>query len=214
MTLKEMIISGLTSFDISCDPVVVEGLAFYIGELMRWNDRINLVGLKGVKPIVSELLCDALFLYGHVKESKRVLDLGSGSGILGIPLAILEPGMEVCSIDSALRKIQFQRHIRRSLALKRFTPIHGRIEDTSPLEADCIVVKAFGAIPLILEKGRAHLREGARALILKGQKEEGVDISGFNLERLVPYSLPGIKKSYRLFIYRKTPGSSIMDQQS
>ncbi len=204
MTVKEMIIRGLTSFNITSAPEAVDDLVYYVGELMRWNDRINLVGLKGVRAVVTELLYDAFFLHGYVKRRGRILDLGSGSGVLAIPLKILDPEMESYSIDSSLRKIQFQRHIKRGLSLEGFVPVHDRIEHVEPLGADCLVAKAFGTIPQILEKGCPHMKEGARAFMLKGNSEDSAEVPGFNLEKFIPYSLPGTEKRYRLFIYRKS----------
>jgi hypothetical protein len=81
--------------------------------------------------------------------------------------------------------------------------MHERIENLEPLEADCLTVKAFGSIPQILEKGGPHLKENARAFILKGRSEDGAKVPGFEPEELIPYSLPGAQKRYKLFIYRK-----------
>ena len=202
MVMTEIIRKGLDFYHIRYDDKILEDLAGYLRELMKWNERVNLVGLKGAGPIVTELLYDALFLYGYVKGS--VLDLGSGSGILAIPVKILNRSMEVYSVDRSLRKIQFQRHIKRNLSLEGFFPLHSRIEDIEPIGADCLVVKAFGAITEILEKGRDHIKEGGRACILKGPKEDVAEVAGFNLERVVPYILPGGDKRYRLIIYTRS----------
>ncbi len=203
MILKDLIIQGLTAFDIPCAPADVEDIVYFVGELVRWNDHINLVGFKNVAPVVTELLYDAFFLYGYAGDSVRIVDMGSGSGILAVPLAILCREKNVYSIDASLKKIQFQRHIGRELSLKGLTPIHERIENLKPLDADCLVVKAFGPITQILARGGPHLKNNARVLILKGRKEEETKVSGFELEKLVPYSLPGVRKRYKLFIYRK-----------
>lgn len=77
---------GLAFFHVACDGEAVRKLSVYITELMRWNERVNLVGLKDASRVVGELLCDAFFLSGHVPPQGRMLDLGSGSGIIAIPL--------------------------------------------------------------------------------------------------------------------------------
>jgi 16S rRNA (guanine527-N7)-methyltransferase len=204
MGAEEMISRGLDSFRIAPVASVVEPLCFYIEELAKWNDRVNLVGFKSLRPMVEILLYDTFFLSLHVQDSAKTLDLGSGSGIVAIPLKILCPSMEVCSVDKSLRKIQFQRHIKRTMSLTAFNPIHGRIEDLDPLEVDSLVVKAFGPIPRILEMGRPHIKDGGRAFILKGTNEEETAVQGFNLNEIIPYRLPGSDRAYRLFIYEKT----------
>jgi 16S rRNA G527 N7-methylase RsmG len=89
------------------------------------------------------------------------------------------------------------------LHLDRFTPMHGRAEEIAPIGVDSLVVKAFGSIPEIFEKGGAHIRPGGRALILKGEKEKPVEQECFVLEDTIGYELPVISKPYKLYIYKK-----------
>jgi 16S rRNA (guanine527-N7)-methyltransferase len=201
---EEEILRGLAYFHIPHDEETVGKLTFYITELSKWNDRINLVGYKDIRNIIRELLYDAFFLWGNAGGASRTLDLGSGSGIIAIPLKILTPETEVYPVDSSLKKIQFQRHIKRSLGLEGFYPVHGRIEEIEPLGVEAVVVKAFGPIPVILEMSRRHLREGGRAYIVKGMAEEAGGAEGFELESIIPYTLPGSGRKYRLFVHRKS----------
>jgi len=194
---------GLVFFGVPFDESIIHDLCFYVTELERWNRRMNLVGLKDAPSIVQKLIYDALLLYGYVKESPSVLDLGSGSGILGIPLAILNWERRVFSVDKSLRKIQFQNHIRRTLGLHGFSPLHGRIESLEPMEVESLVVKAFGSIAHILEKGGRHVRKGGRAFILKGPKEKAIEHEEFVMTDDVSYVLPSGTNPYRLLVYRK-----------
>jgi len=200
---EDEIIKGLTAFGIPCDEEPVRNLTFFITELSKWNDRVNLVGYKDIRSIVRELLYDAFFLWGHAGESRRTLDLGSGSGIIAIPFKILSPAMEVYPVDRSLRKIQFQRHIKRSLALEGFHPVHGRIEEIDPVGAESVTAKAFGPIEAILQMSRRHLVERGKAYIVKGPAEEAAEVEGFTLKSTVPYTLPGSGRRYRLFVYGK-----------
>jgi 16S rRNA (guanine527-N7)-methyltransferase len=194
---------GLESFHIDYDEADFRDLLFYMEEMMKWNKKVNLTGIRDMVTAVRELLYDAFFLSGHTEDDRSILDLGSGAGVLAIPLAILHKKARVFSIDKSLRKIQFQRHIKRNLNLSALIPLHGRAEEMPPIEVDSLVVKAFGSIPEILEKGGGHIRSGGRALILKGKKEEPVDSKGFFLADTIPYKLPVIAKSYKLLIYKK-----------
>ena len=114
--------------------------------------------------------------------------------------------MEVHGVDKSLRKVQFQRHIKRSLGLKGFFPVHGRAEDLAPIGAESLVAKAFGTIERILAVGGPHLIEGGRAYILKTEKDESVEVPGFRLDKAVPYHLTRLGARYKLFIYVKTGG--------
>jgi 16S rRNA (guanine527-N7)-methyltransferase len=200
---RSLIEAGLGYFSIESDEETLAGLTGFILELNKWNRRMNLTGFKDVESMVKELMFDAFFLYGHVKASRSLLDLGSGAGVLGIPLSLLNRKMHVFSLDKSLRKIQFQRHIKRTMNLGDFEPVQGRVEDLKPLEVESLVVKAFGSTRRILELGGRHLSEGGTAFILKGKKEGREDFAGFEAIRAIPYTLPMGEKSYRLIIYRK-----------
>jgi 16S rRNA (guanine527-N7)-methyltransferase len=203
MKTEKNIRDGLAHFRIECHETALKSLIFYMEELMRWNKKVNLTGIHDMERAVQELLYDAFFLKGHRQDDHSMLDLGSGAGVLAIPLSIIDANADIFSMDKSLRKIQFQRHIKRMLHLDRFTPMHGRAEEMAPIGIDSLVVKAFGSIPEILEKGGRHIKPGGRALILKGEKEKPVVHDGFFLEDSIGYELPVISKSYKLLIYKK-----------
>jgi 16S rRNA (guanine527-N7)-methyltransferase len=203
VTLEKIIEHGLASFGIPFNEPVLRALHLYVTELKKWNERMNLVGLKDAESIIRELLYDAFSLDNYTRESESTLDMGSGAGILAIPLKILNEKMQVFSIDKSLKKIQFQRHIQRTLKLYNFFPIHGRIESLEPLDVQSLVAKAFGSIPDILTKGGRHIRKGGHAFLLRGKTKALEDIDGFTLEDVIPYTLPDSIKARTLFIYRK-----------
>jgi 16S rRNA (guanine527-N7)-methyltransferase len=203
MELETTVEHGLVSFDIPFDGNILKNLCLYVTELTKWNERINLVGLKDAESVARELLYDAFFLHGYVKGSESILDMGSGAGILAIPLKILNKEMRVFSIDRTLKKIQFQRHIQRTLKLDNYFPIHGRIESREMLNVRCLVVKAFGSITDILTKGGRHIIKGGHAFLLKGKAEDNEGVDGFVLESFILYTLPDSIKSRSLFVHRK-----------
>jgi 16S rRNA (guanine527-N7)-methyltransferase len=203
MALEKIIEHGFTSLQISFDEPVLKALSLYVTELKKWNERMNLVGMKDEEAIVRELLYDAFFLHGYVRGNESTLDMGSGAGVLAIPLKILNEEMRVFSIDKTLKKIQFQRHIHRTLKLINFFPIHGRIESLEPLNVQSLVVKAFGNITDILTKGGGHIRKGGHACLLRGKTQTIEDIDGFDLKEVIPYTLPDSIKNRTLFVYRK-----------
>lgn len=203
MDLEKIIQKGLTAFHIPFNEGILKELCFYTLELKKWNEHINLVGLKDLELIVRELLYDTFFLYGYVRESKTLLDMGAGAGIVAIPLKILNEKMDIFSVDKGLKKIQFQRHIKRRMRLKGLTILQSRIEELEPIEVDSLAVKGFGDIKGILEKGGRHIRKNGHAFILKGTRDEPIDYQGFDLKDVIPYRLPMNEKAYRLFIYKK-----------
>jgi 16S rRNA (guanine527-N7)-methyltransferase len=203
MELEKIIQKGLNFFNIQYDEKKVNKLCAYTLELQKWNERMNLTGLKDINRIVSELLYDAFFLYGYMHEMQSILDLGSGAGILAIPIAILNEDCKIISVDKSLKKIQFQRHIKRTMHLKNFTAAHGRVETLDSMKVDAMIIKGFGSIKSILDSGGSHIRTGGRAFILKSKSEDQVIYCGFELDYATLYTLPVSDRECRLFVYRK-----------
>ncbi len=205
VNIETAIEEGLAYFCVPYHEECLKKLSRYVEEIDRWNRTVNITGIHDPILIVRELLGDAFLLVRRIREDDSILDLGSGAGALAVTLAILLAGSTVHSIDKSLRKIQFQRHIRRTLGLPRLHPVHGRSEDIPPLGVDEVVVKAFGSVSEILDKGGRHVKEGGEALILKGSREENPEKEshGFSLQDVIPYGLPGLEKSYKLLIYKK-----------
>ena len=203
MKVERLITEGLDHFSIIHTPANIEKLLFFMQELERWNRHVNLTARHPIEWMVRELLYDAFFLFDAIEGASSVLDVGSGSGILAIPIALLESRMQVFSVDRTLRKIQFQRHIKRGLDIVGLNPIHGRVEELSPLQVDALLAKGFGPARSILEKAGPHLKKGGRAFLLKGRSEKACTHEGFSLEQTTSYTLPGSPKDYRLFTYKK-----------
>ncbi|HVN24626.1 MAG TPA: RsmG family class I SAM-dependent methyltransferase [Syntrophorhabdales bacterium] len=205
---ETLIQQGLGFFSIVHSPSTVEKLSIYMQELDRWNRRVNLTAKRPVEWVIRELLYDAFFLSSVIKDVRVAVDIGSGNGILALTLAIIDETMQMFSVDKSLRKIQFQRHIKRSLKLPNLSLIQGRIESLEPLCVDALLSKGFGSSSLILKTGGKHLNEGGAAYLLKGLTERAGAFPGFHLETARHYRLPENPKEYQLFVYRKMAGGS------
>ncbi len=203
MDRKGLIQQTLDHFHIPVSSEALAGLVRFIEELDRWNRTINLVGIRDMDRVCSELLADSFFLYPYIMHGRRVIDVGSGSGIVGIPFAILNRSLEVCPVDSNLKKVQFQRHIRRTVGLPNLLPVLGRVEAIDPLGGDRLVAKAYGTTGAILTAAGRHLVAGGLVYIVKGDTQDEVSRGGFSIEASVDYSLPGTNRAYRLLIYKK-----------
>jgi len=206
--IQRVIKKGLDFFKLHYNDETINKIVLFIEELDKWNQHLNLTGIKKPSAIVEILVYDAFFLFGNVKDSKKILDMGSGSGILAIPIGILSEtygSTRVFSVDKSLKKIQFQRHIKRNLNLERFLPIHTRLETLEPIGVDALIVKGFGTVSQILNIGGKHIKQEGKAFIVKGQNEIPEDtIADFRLEEEKFYSLPFSNRAYKLMVYRKT----------
>jgi 16S rRNA (guanine527-N7)-methyltransferase len=205
-TIDDLIHKGLEGSGLRFDQEsAVRRLSFYATELEKWNRKINLTGKKTSEQIVKELMYDAFFLYPYVKGKRSILDMGSGAGVIGLPLAILDRTLRVVSVDANTKKIQFQRHVKRSLALENLTLFATRIENLEPQEVGVVVAKAFGSTEDVLTKAGRHIEIEGRIMLMKGKTEPERDFDPFLLETSVRYHYPGSAKEFKLLTYKKVP---------
>lgn len=114
--------------------------------LAHWAQRINLTGHRDPLELTSRLILDAVALstaLPELAELSSLTDLGSGAGFPGLPIAIMNPHLEVRLIESRLKRNHFQREACRKLKLSNVEPVLGRSEDLIPVESDIVVAQAM-----------------------------------------------------------------------
>jgi 16S rRNA (guanine527-N7)-methyltransferase len=201
--LYEALSRTLSDFQIEPIPSQIGQLISFVEHLCRWNGKMNLTGLTNEEEIIDFLIADAIFLHSVIPAGKSILDLGSGSGALAVPLAIMDHERRIWSVDKVLKKIQFQRHMKRVLSISNLDPIHSRIEDIPPAGCDILTAKAFGSVSLILKLGKRHLKDNGSVFLVRGPHEESAPEDGFRLDRTQFYRLEKAQKTYQLIVYKK-----------
>jgi 16S rRNA (guanine527-N7)-methyltransferase len=147
----------------------IDKLTMLVGELTRWNKRINLTAIREPDAMVSGHILDSLAVRSLL-EGRRVLDVGTGAGFPGLPLAIAEPQIEFELLDSNGRKISFVRHVIGELGLQNVVAKKARAEDYAPAERfDTVIARALASIPRLLELAGHLIREEGVLLALKGK---------------------------------------------
>ncbi len=171
INLKE----GLTRLGLALDDSILEKELWFLDEMIRWSARINLTSIRTWHEGIEKHLLDSLVLQPHC-QAKRLLDVGSGAGLPGIPLAIATPEIQITSVESVGKKISFQKHIRRTLQLSHFSPVNCRIEDL-PREDQypLITARAFASMTKIVEMTLPLLEPGGRLILLRGKEGELAD---------------------------------------
>ena len=126
---RDLLLEGAKTFGIDLDEEAIQSFETYLKELLKWNQKINLTAIRSEKGIVLKHYRDSLSVYPYLPNHSFILDIGSGAGFPGLPLKIIQPSFEVTLIDSVRKKVDFQRHMIRSLALRRIEAIHGRAQE-------------------------------------------------------------------------------------
>ncbi len=171
--MLDRFVEGLSQLDITLSATVIKKEIKFIDEMLHWNKRINLTSIRNGEEAIEKHLLDSLLLLSHLKESRRMMDMGSGGGLPGIPLAIAIPTLQVVSVDSVGKKINFQKHIKRLLQLDNLTILQSRIEnlerETDKYQKyDVVVARAFTSLDVLLEYATPWLVPGGRLIAMKG----------------------------------------------
>ena len=140
-----------------------------LDELERWNRKVNLTAIRDRDEMVSAHLEDSLSVWPLLR-GKRVLDVGTGAGFPGLPLAIIDPEREFHLIDSNNKKIQFVQHAARQLGLDNVMAVTSRAESYAPgFRFDSVIARALASLPKLLDIAGHHVGEGGVFVALKGR---------------------------------------------
>jgi len=170
MTVRaEEIEAAIQNLDQGYPDGAAEKLAALLNELAKWNRRINLTAIREPREMITGHLLDSLAAR-PLLEGTTVLDVGTGAGFPGLPLAIAEPARQFTLLDSNNKKIAFVEHAAGRLGLDNVTAIKGRGEDYAPGHRfDTVIVRALAALPRLVEVAGHLVREGGVLVALKGR---------------------------------------------
>ncbi len=183
-------------------------LLAYLALLIKWNKAYNLTAVRDPDEMVSRHLLDSLSVVPHVAEGgTRWLDVGSGGGMPGVPLAIMFPDRDFTLLDSNGKKTRFLTQVKLELGLRNLQVVHDRVEHYRPAQAfDGITSRAFSALADFTGWTR-HLGGGeTRWLAMKGvhpDDELQALPDDFRLERCHVLQVPGCQGQRHLLILRR-----------
>jgi 16S rRNA (guanine527-N7)-methyltransferase len=173
----------------------------YAAELIKWNRKVNLTAITKDSEIAIKHFFDSISLVPYIKDSDRLLDIGSGAGLPIIPLKIIRPEIPMVSVDAVAKKINFQRHIIRTLNLQKIEAIHARIETLHKTHChsfSLITSRAFTRLDRFVSLAAPLLSDGGMLIAMKGDFAEGeiaasdetVNANGFTVTSIQRYTLP------------------------
>jgi 16S rRNA (guanine527-N7)-methyltransferase len=212
------IAAGARHLGVVLDADQVGRLAAFAGLLAHWNRAFNLVSRQDIGRLRERHLLDSLSVTPWLAGSE-VMDLGTGAGLPGIPLAIARPDLQFTLVDRSPRKIRFVQQAIRSLALGNVTVHAGDVRGLpEPRRFDTIVSRAVAEVGVLWALGGERLRPGGRMLVLWRSQSRGDARAPANddLATSLPdtvhavqqeVSVPGLARSHRLIVVESTGGA-------
>ena len=164
----ELLDDGLAELELEQQLGDDQMLMAYVTELMNWNRVYNLTSVRKPADIVTRHVLDSLTLLPYL-HGDRILDIGTGAGLPGIPLAIACPEKQFVLLDSSSKKLRFVRQTLGILGLDNVTLEDARIEEYQPERLfDTITCRAFSDLPDFYRYAAHLCADGGKMLAMKG----------------------------------------------
>lgn len=210
-----MLEAGIWKMNLSLPKDALKYLVHFVDLLWKENQRMNLTGYQTKEEIIRELILDALSALPFLKGNK-IIDVGTGGGIPGIPIWIACPHLSVTLLESHRKKIQFLQRVIRELSLLGVSPQHGRSEELAQQENlrekfDTATAKALAPLAVALELTIPFIRVGGRGLYYKGKgysedllkARKALQILSCVVEEVVEVPIPFRDRKTYLVVVRK-----------
>ncbi len=190
MPVRQLIKRGLAQLPFTTDERFNDLSHLFLTRLARWNHTFNLTGVRSIEEMVARHLMDSLVLAPYLTGSD-IIDVGSGAGLPGIPLAILYPDKHFLLLDSNGKKTRFITQASIALGLDNVTVHQGRVQEYDQATFDHVLCRAFAPLPK-LSRLVAHLvRQDGNVLAMKGSQDElAAADSGLVVTRVIELAVP------------------------
>lgn len=170
--LEELLTDGLTGLGLDVAPALIAALADYVRLLTKWNQAYNLTSVRDPRDMVPRHILDSLSARPCL-VGLTVLDVGTGAGLPGVPLALAEPARQFWLMDSGLKKARFVRHAVAELGLKNVAVEHCRVEDYEPGQGfDTLITRALCSLSDFVGRCGRLVSAGGRLVAMKGRYPE------------------------------------------
>jgi 16S rRNA (guanine527-N7)-methyltransferase len=164
---------GIKTLGLNCSTHQVEQLIAYLEMLQRWNKAYNLTAIREPIQMVRLHLLDSLAVHPFIKDAKDIIDVGTGPGLPGIPLAILNPDINFTLLDSNGKKTRFLFQAINDLSLANAREINQRVEKYQPKQLfDIVLSRAFSSISDMLTQCNHLVSDSGCFLAMKGKKPD------------------------------------------
>lgn len=184
-----------------------EQLIGYVNLLNKWNKAYNLTSVRDPQQMLVRHILDSIVVNPHLRGN-TFIDVGTGPGLPGIPLAIVRPDSHFTLLDSLGKRVRFLKQVQHELKLDNIEPVQSRVEEfNAPTGFDGVISRAFASLQDMLEWCR-HLSkaETGRFYALKGVYPED-EISSlpdcFLIESVVKLEVPNLNAERHLVIIKK-----------
>lgn len=208
--IEQSLSAGMAELGLENDPADRARLCQYLQLLAQWNKAYNLTAIEKPADMVVRHLLDSLSIAPHL-SGQRILDVGTGAGLPGVPLAIQFPQREFHLLDSNGKKMRFLFQAKHTLGLHNVVLQQSRAEDFRDSRGfDCIVSRALASLQQFVSSSAHLLATGGCFLAMKGNIDDN-ELAGlpnpYNVTARIRLEVPGIGTPRQLLRIERDPTS-------
>ena len=213
MSQQAILQQGIAAAALPISGQVQQKLLGYLALMQKWNKVHNLTAVRDADEMVTLHLLDSLVVFPHI-DAKHLLDVGSGAGLPGIPLAICLPDLQVTVIDSNSKKVSFMRQAKAELGITNLEVLGGRVEDIAPARKfEIIISRAFSDLSLFISLTHHLLDAQGKWLAMKGVYPEAeladlLEKTGVTASKVEVLNVPGLDAQRHLAFLPYQPVSN------
>ena len=213
MSQQAILEQGIQDAKLAISAETQYKLLGYLALMQKWNKVHNLTAVRDADEMVTLHLLDSLVVLPYV-DAKNLLDVGSGAGLPGIPLALCLPNLQVTVIDSNSKKVSFMRQVKAELGITNLEVIGGRVEDIAPTrQFEIIISRAFSDLSLFISLTHHLLATDGKWLAMKGVYPEAelaelLAKTGVVASKVEVLNVPGLEAQRHLAFLPYQPVSS------
>lgn len=200
----------------------LENFYNYMNLLIEWNEKINLTSITEPNEVITKHFIDSLTAAKYIEDNKSIVDVGTGAGFPGIPLAIYNKSLNVTLVDSLNKRINFLNEVTNQLELKNITSIHNRAEEFGKNKQhrekyDIAISRAVARLNVLVEYLLPTIKIGGKCICMKGpdceeevnEARQAIKLLGGEIEKIEEFKLPETDIKRTIIIINKTKNTPI-----
>lgn len=211
MNSSQLLDSGVQQLNLVVNDEQLSLLLRYVELLQKWNRTYNLTAIEATNEIIIKHILDSLSVSTYLK-GKNIIDVGSGAGLPGIPLAILQPDKTLFLLDSNVKKARFMQQVAIDLRLKNIQVIHSRVEDfqqvdnTKPV-INTLISRAFANSDNLFASCKdllSCLSEKGRIIFMMGKQNQLEALpNSYNVVNIHSIDIPYLEAQRHIVVVEK-----------
>lgn len=205
MQPEQRLQQGIEKLGLKISQPQQKKLLDYLRLMLKWNKAYNLTAIRDLDAMIIRHLLDSLSILPYITHSP-VLDVGTGPGLPGIPLAICLPDYQFVLLDSNGKKTRFLTQCKIDLGIENINIIHSRVEDYRVESGfEIITSRAFAALNTILDRTQHLLTSTTRVMAMKAAKDELSElVEGYELLAQYDLQVPWLDEERQLLEIKQT----------